>query len=182
MNYIETISGMRVSLPGVVPEQIVLSDIRHALGRAPRFAGHTTVPYSVLQHSVSVARFLEANGCSSEVILQGLMHDATEAYLCDIPTPFKRLLTNYDVLEKELWNAIAEKYSIKNAMFEEVKRADQVMLHVEKNMFKPSSGYWPGEPARTDMELGELITKQSLKSTSQFLFNHLFEKHGGKDV
>lgn len=182
MSYIETISGMRVFLPGVEKDQIILSDIRHALERAPRFAGHTNVPYSVLQHSVSVAKFLEEMGCSSEIVLQGLMHDATEAYLCDIPTPFKRILENYDVLEKELWDAISGKFGVLNSMTEEVKYADRVMLHVEKNIFKPKSGVWPDEPEKESMLLGEKVTRQSLRSTTPFLFDRLFKKHGGNDV
>ena len=44
-----TVSGRQVNLLYPKPEMIDLGDIAHALSRIQRFAGHTTVPYTVAQ-------------------------------------------------------------------------------------------------------------------------------------
>jgi 5'-deoxynucleotidase YfbR-like HD superfamily hydrolase len=67
---------------------VYLNDIAHHLALRNRFSGATCNPYSVAQHSVLVARVLEPYG--RDVQRQGLMHDAAEAYLPDIPRPIKQ--------------------------------------------------------------------------------------------
>jgi hypothetical protein len=46
----------------------------------------------VARHSVFVAELLRAEGRDVETQLQGLFHDAAEAFTTDIPSPLKRLL------------------------------------------------------------------------------------------
>lgn len=67
------------------PSSIHLPDIALSLSRQPRWIGHTRgdFGYSVAQHSLAVARRL--NGTPWQ--LEGLMHDAHEAYLGDISRP-----------------------------------------------------------------------------------------------
>ena len=61
-----------------------LESIGLGLGRHPRFAGQTRRPYNVLAHSFVVASFL-----LPEHRVHGLLHDAGEAVLGDIPTDWK---------------------------------------------------------------------------------------------
>lgn len=82
-----TRSGRMVDLLNVKPEDIDLEDIAHALAHTNRFTGHARRPYSVAEHSINVARFLP-----EPIKIYGLLHDAHEAYIGDISTPFKGAL------------------------------------------------------------------------------------------
>ena len=135
-DYILTMTGKRVYLPGCEPDSIDINDIARALSMAPRFAGHMDRFYSVAEHSVNVSKIV---GDDVEIQIQALMHDATEAYLCDIPSPFKPLLTNYKELEADLWRAVCIRFGIREQMYPEVKIADMRMLMTEKDHLKKGS-------------------------------------------
>ena len=136
-DYIITHTNREVWLPGTDSYSIDVEDIAHALSMAPRFAGHMNFFYSVAQHCLNVARILPPNKK-----LQGLMHDGMEAYLCDIPTPFKAMLGNYEQLENDLWLAIAARYDLPVYLDPEVKEADKIMLMTERDILKPNSPKW----------------------------------------
>src|SRR6185503_5589264 len=59
------------------------------LANLSRFGGHTRAFYSVAQHSVIVSQLVEERGGDAEDAFAALMHDATEAYLGDMPHPIK---------------------------------------------------------------------------------------------
>ena len=40
----------------------------------------------------------------------GLLHDATEAYLADVPKPVKQIMPDYERIEKIIWARIAHKF------------------------------------------------------------------------
>src|ERR1019366_2746981 len=85
--YILTHSGARVSATAGVP---TIDDIALALSRAPRFAGHTRVPYTVLDHSLFAAALCAREQPGSfPMQLAVLLHDAHEAVTADNPSPFK---------------------------------------------------------------------------------------------
>ena len=72
------------------PEDVNEKDLATSLSHICRFNGHIEPFYSVAQHSISVARLVEARGASPTSVVQALLHDASEAYLCgDIPGPLK---------------------------------------------------------------------------------------------
>ena len=71
---------------GPNPDDIRIEDIAHALSNQCRFAGHAREFYSVAEHSVHVSQL-----CLPEHALWGLLHDASEAYLVDLPRPLKLL-------------------------------------------------------------------------------------------
>jgi hypothetical protein len=79
---ITTFSGVlfRPLLPN--PDDIRIADIAHALSQQYRFAGHTRTFYSVAEHSVRVSLL-----CRPDDALWGLLHDASEAFLTDVPAP-----------------------------------------------------------------------------------------------
>ena len=87
--FIRTTSGTDVPLAAVQPAHISIRDIAHHLALINRFNGATPLPYSVAQHSVLVADLLLEARQPVHVVLAGLLHDAHEAYLGDIPTPVK---------------------------------------------------------------------------------------------
>jgi uncharacterized protein len=72
------------------PDEIRLVDIAHALSKLCRYGGQCLSFYSVAEHSLLVA-----SKAPDHLKLVALMHDASEAYLLDIPRPIKRHLAGY---------------------------------------------------------------------------------------
>ena len=112
---------------------INIDDIAHALSQQCRFSGHTREHYSVAEHCVRVADVLEDWGCSTEVQLWGLLHDASEAYLVDIPSPLKCLpeFAPYREAEARLMAAVCERFGLPIVEPVEVRAADGVLLATE---------------------------------------------------
>lgn len=137
MSWIETYSGRQIDLLNPDPDQFVLEDIMRALLNVPRFGGHTKQFYSVAMHSFNVAMLLP-----DKLKFQGLMHDATEAFIGDMPTPYKKLLPQYKEAEARLWQAIAERFGINPVLDPLVKQADGVALIHERDYLKPTKVVW----------------------------------------
>lgn len=78
------------------PSLIDLHDIASALSKLCRFGGHCQQFYSVAEHSILAAKMMrQRNGGNPALIRWALLHDASEAYVVDIPRPAKRQLTEY---------------------------------------------------------------------------------------
>ena len=90
--WIQTATGIKFNLINPAPGSIVLEDIAAALGKICRYNGHTFAFYSVAEHSVLMARQLREEGHEPMVQFWALMHDAVEAYVCDMPSPVKTCL------------------------------------------------------------------------------------------
>jgi 5'-deoxynucleotidase YfbR-like HD superfamily hydrolase len=121
------------------PTEIRIMDIAHALANQCRFSGHTRWHYSVAQHSVSVSHMVPEKDA-----LWGLMHDAAEAYLVDLPRPLKRqpgLGTEYKLIEARLERAIAARFGLYLPIPDSVKEADSRMLVTEQRDLMPG---WTG--------------------------------------
>jgi len=153
-----------------------IQDISYALSNLCRFNGHCSEFYSVAEHSVLVAWLLAEWDQSPEVIMQGLMHDATEAYLSDVPAPFKQLLPDWRALDEDLEEKLWKHFNLgeKSPM---VKKADWYAVFIEANQLLPSKGEWFNDPmdVRSDAimiqppcELGG-NTRESVQAT--FLLN-----------
>lgn len=91
-------------------ESIDIRDIAHALSLTCRGNGHVKQFFSVGQHCVNCALEAEARGYSKRVILGCLLHDAGEAYMSDVPRPFKQVLKEYQIAEDKLIDLIYTKY------------------------------------------------------------------------
>ena len=131
--YIRTIGGRKFHLYGDDPEELDLNDIAVALSHMGRFTGHTSRFYSVAEHSLLVHDILFTMYKVRDplVLLGGLLHDATEAYLADISAPFKGALGNYNELEGNIWARIAAKWGLPIELDPRVKEADWIALFAE---------------------------------------------------
>jgi len=117
------------------PEDIHLDDIAQALGRICRFNGHLRRDvelYTVAQHSVIVS-----HACPPNLALIGLLHDAHEAFLGDVTTPVKSLLSDaYRVAERRHQWAIATAFDVDVMLLwdmpPEIKTADLAALATER--------------------------------------------------
>ena len=147
MSWILTYSGQTMDLLNPSVMSVNAMDIAHALANQCRFTGHTKHFYSVAQHSVLVCRVVKTMTDDPAVHLAAILHDATEAYLADIASPVKPLLTNYAELEQGVWRVICRRYGIPQFADQvppEVKHADLILLATEKRDLMPSHPVpWP---------------------------------------
>lgn len=142
---IETVSGNFVDVSKPDPATIDIHDIAHALAATCRYGGHSKVFYSVAEHAVFVSKRLERQGHKRLVQLAGLHHDDAEAYLGDIPRPFKPLLgRSYERMSDRMDAAIVEALELPfdSSAFHSsyVKSADNWSLLVEARYLLPSQG------------------------------------------
>lgn len=91
-------------------EDIRIEDIAHALSLICRGNGHVKTFFSVGQHCIHCAEEAIARGHSPRVALACLLHDASEAYMSDVPRPFKPYLAEYRGFEDALMAVVYEKY------------------------------------------------------------------------
>ena len=131
-----TFSGRDYLPPQMMPADVHIEDVAHALSLICRFGGHTEVHYSVAQHSLLVARILEDQGAPVEAQLAGLLHDAHEAYIGDIPTPIKSVLgATWHDLEADVATAVRRALDVTSAFHDWedlIKYADRVALATER--------------------------------------------------
>lgn len=133
--YIETMLGRKFYLLDAQPRFDVV-EIAHALSMQCRYTGHTSRFYSVAEHSCLVAYIMKRFNLGDP--FEGLMHDATEAYLSDIASPWKVLLPDYKRLEKELETKARLFFGLPETITAGCKEADWIALFVEAYQLIPS--------------------------------------------
>lgn len=115
---------------------IRIEDIAHALSNQCRFAGHVRAFYSVAQHSVLVSYLLPP-----EFQLVGLLHDASEAYLQDMPSPIKAMMPEYRAAESALQAKIYRWADVRPSVLDQahgaLHDADKLMLAREQHDLMP---------------------------------------------
>lgn len=127
-----------------------------ALSNAARFGGNTFWRYSVAQHSVLVSELMEY--FQEGHPMEGLLHDGTEHIIADIPSPYKRLMSQYKELEHWLDAHIRKQYRLPDEPTAGMKHADSVALFIEANFLIEEGGkeetFAPGlTAAKADAEV-----------------------------
>ncbi len=129
--YITTYTGNHINPTNPNPALIRIEDIAHALSLLCRGNGHVKTFWSVGQHCICCAKEAMARGATARVVLACLLHDASECYMSDVPTPFKKKLPEYEMQEDRLLRMIFEKFLGSDLTKEEldlVKEIDHTML------------------------------------------------------
>ena len=147
-NYITTYTGLHFYPTEPNPDGLRMEDIAHALSLLCRGNGQTTTFFSMGQHCLHCAREAQARGYSRRVALACLLHDASEAYLSDVPRPFKQSMPQYRVLENRLLDVIYTKFLGAPLTDEEaalVKQIDDDMLYFDLRLLlnEPSNESGP---------------------------------------
>ncbi len=121
-------------------EDVDIFDIAHALARICRFTGHIDPAYTVAEHSIHCALILAELGHSPKIQLAGLLHDASEAYLCDVSRPVKRdpCMAGYRTAEARLEAVIYQAFGLPfERMPPEVKEVDNMLCGWEARDLLP---------------------------------------------
>lgn len=152
--WIQTYTGRALYPLDPKPSQFSIKDIARGLAMRCRYSGQCSRFYSVAEHSVLMARHLatyrtderwaENRDPLGEYTLQevhdsaalALLHDASEAFLADVPRPLKPLLVGYQEAEDRMTSVIVAKYLGDEGPaihHEIVKVADYAILLNEKH-------------------------------------------------
>jgi len=152
--FIETFTGTKFQPLEPHVGTIYIEDIAHALSQQCRFSGHTRRFYSVAEHSCRVSALLSSWGEDEDIQLWGLLHDASEAYLVDLPTPLKThpdIGEGYRRAERTLMRAICERFELPQREPSRVAIADAVMLATEVRDLMPNvKAHWEALVVRPD--------------------------------
>jgi len=113
-------------------DEIEIWDIANSLAKLCRYNGHTRLFCSVAEHSVLVSLILREMGAPVEVQMQGLLHDATEAYCGDMIRPLKLLIDLFNLKERIIWRAVAQRFNLPIRLDSRVKIADNEAVVIER--------------------------------------------------
>ena len=161
--FIRTFTGKKFWPLNPQIDEVFIEDIAHALSLVCRFTGHTYCFYSVADHSLRVSKLVELKALEQakefhgpfakaarisfarEMALWGLLHDASEAYLCDVPSPLKRapgLGELYKGFEHNLMAVIADRFDLTPHEPTIVKDADRILLKTEmRDLMNAADGF-----------------------------------------
>jgi len=120
----------------------------------------------VTEHSIAVSYL-----CPEEYALEGLLHDASEAYLNDIARPIKRMyeLYGYTTLEKGIMLASAAAFNTVYPLPPAVHEADSYCLQIEAERLMPQMITLTG---------GEKVPLEALFGFKE-IPEHIRKKHPG---
>lgn len=123
---IRTWTGLLLDLSNPHFSSIRIEDIARGLSYKFRFGAHSESALTVAEHSINAS-----HAVPQEHALAALLHDASEAYIGDIPSPIKSLMPDYKEIEHKLTLAIFTAFKVPYPLHESVKKADAALLEQE---------------------------------------------------
>lgn len=103
----------KINLINPHASQINIADIARGLANNPHFAGQTPRFFSIAEHCLLVCDFMEAAGISDKnLLLIGLLHDASKAYLGDMVKPLKVFIPEFQRIEENMMQVIFNKFDL----------------------------------------------------------------------
>jgi uncharacterized protein len=146
--WIQTFTGREFHYHAEKPD-IHIEDIAQGLSNQSRYAGQCKHFYSVAQHTVlgvDVAMRVHGNMDLARVFF---LHDASEAYLVDVPRPIKGDLKGYTEIEDRISKAIYDHFNISGEVVQAnqklCKEIDMRILITEKNQLFDKYHKWTME-------------------------------------
>jgi len=133
--WITTFTGHKFHFLNPQPEEVFIEDIGHALGNLCRFGGHSKKFYSVAEHCLLVSDMLP-----TELELSGLMHDASEAYVIDLPRPIKYSIQGYRDVEDRIAKVIQDRFGLTTSDL--IHQADNIALSTEASSLMANTKDW----------------------------------------
>lgn len=160
MTWIQTYTGRKFYPLDPRSSDVCIEDIAHALSLKCRFNGHCRTFYSVAEHSLSCACVVHEMGGGSIEQMHALLHDAAEAYLPDIASPIKGMISGrrerrephypFQYFESIVLAAIYRGLGVEQPTAEQmrlVRQADLIMLSTEKrDLMAPTEHAWQPLP------------------------------------
>jgi hypothetical protein len=180
----DTYTGKVVSAINFTEDMIDIKDIAHSLSLQCRFNGHVREFYSVADHSLFVSNIVEVDYKYSSdrsqymTVYAALLHDASEAYLPDIPRPTKYSIKGLKEIENKIQGVIVKHFNIVGPEWSNIHEADELALSTEADQLMITQGKgWSGLPIPLNYKFRLMFPKEA---EAQFLsrFYWLKEKLG----
>lgn len=135
MTVIKTALGRYFPLDSPEDFEYRIEEIAWHLAHINRFTGAARVPISVAYHSVMVSM-----GVPRHLALEGLMHDAEEAFYGDVSSPLKRLIgVKYKRLATRCQRAIRAQFGLPLDEDPAIKERDLQRLRFENLVHMPDA-------------------------------------------
>lgn len=174
--WIQTYTGRKFYPLRPRTEDICIEDIAHALAMKCRFSGHCKRFYSVAEHSTLVSR-LVAKKLSidfGDAVRWGLLHDAGEAYLPDVPSPIKHRFPYLIECEEYILKTVAVRFGLTWPVPQVVDEADKFLcLDVERKIVMMEGPAWQREESGYDFP--EPRINFLSPENAEFIFLDLFK-------
>lgn len=143
-HWITTYTGKQFHFLAPQPDEIDIIDIAHHLSLVCRFVGACREFYSVAEHSIRVAEIVP-----DEYKLHALLHDASEAYMPDLPRPEKAELPEFKRMEINILAAVGDKFLPEGWHKKDskiIKQADNILLATEARDLMDNTNDWAELP------------------------------------
>lgn len=144
MTIIDTYSGRKFNYETPTVEMICIEDVAHSLARHCRYNGHVAHFYSVAEHCVILSHYVP-----EELALPALLHDAVEAYIGDIPAPFKDMHPALHDYETKVMTLVIDAFDLGHVSSEDWKKvmyADKQICMDEMEHLMKGAPRWAMEP------------------------------------
>jgi hypothetical protein len=155
---VRTVTGKYVDVFDMSADDFDIVDIAHALSHIPRFGGHTNAFVSVAEHCINTYHF------SSRADHMGaLLHDLSEAYILDMPSPIKKRLPEYKALEEIIMEVGSKKFGFEYPLSPGVKLADKLALEFEWDQYVLHQGVESMTPFKAKykfLEIFNILSKE----------------------
>lgn len=153
-DWIQTFTGRQFYALDPRPDDIHILDIAAGLRNA-RYSSQSIGVETVAEHCVLMWQVAKTRGCDARARRAVLMHDASEAFLVDVPRPIKRDLANYVEIEDVIMRAIAARFDFDWPPPAIVKELDSAIIGDERDqIMAPPPRPWrqPGDPLGVKVE------------------------------
>lgn len=136
MSWIQTYTGKKFDPMNPTFDSINITDIAHALSMTCRFGGHCNRFYSVAEHCIHITeRLIKEYPDRYVAHFYAILHDASEAYIGDMPKPIKAVMPEFRNIEERIQEVVIDKYFDWNKPnwddIELVEQMDVSILHHE---------------------------------------------------
>ena len=173
-DYVTTYSGRKLNFKNPDPDDILIEDIAHHLSMTCRYSGATKYHYSVAQHSVVLAIYVYEQTNDPMQALSALLHDASEAYIADLPRPVKGSVTGYKSIENKLMKAILNKFEVDKPSDFVMKADLNVVANEAMNVMKNVPD-WINDYEYLDISIDSFIEAphEDVKEAFLYVYNKL---------
>lgn len=137
-NILNTYSGGSIDYLNPESSVLTIHDIAIGLSREHRYGNQLKEDYTVLHHSLLCLEIADREGYDDQAMLSVLLHDASEAFVHDMPAQAKQFMPGYKKVEDRIQSYIESELGIPIQHTRSlIKSIDLQALITELGRFRP---------------------------------------------